>query len=277
MELIDGKAVAASIREELKEEIAAMETKPKLVVVLVGDDAASKVYVGMKERDATEIGMEGSVIRKPANTSQEELERIITQLNRDETVHGILLQLPIPDHLDEARALDLINPDKDVDGLHDVNVGRLHNKKDGLRPCTPSGVMELLRRYDVDTSGKRAVVIGRSNLVGKPVARMLEQANATVTLCHSRTKDLDQVCRGAEILVVAAGRPNMVTADMVSDGAVVIDVGINRVDGKLVGDVDFEQVKLKASKITPVPGGVGPMTRAVLLQNCLKAMRIQNR
>lgn len=275
MELIDGKQTAGEIREDLKEKIAGMETTPKLVVILVGDDPASQVYVGMKEKDAEQVGMDGHVIRKPADTSQKELEDIITDLNEDDSVNGILLQLPIPDHLDESRALDLIDPNKDVDGLHDVNVGRLHNKKDGLRPCTPSGIMELLKRYEVKVEGKNSVVIGRSNLVGKPIARMLEQANATVTVCHSRTKNLEEIAAAADILVVAAGRPEMVTADMVKEGAVVIDVGINRVNGELVGDVAFDEVKQKAALITPVPGGVGPMTRAMLLVNTIKAVKLQ--
>lgn len=274
--IIDGKSIAAKIREELKQEIESFNTKPKLMVILVGEDPASKVYVNMKERDAHEIGMEGSVIRMPAETNQEELERKIKELNNDPTVNGILLQLPIPDHLNEERALDLISPSKDVDGLHDVNVGRLHNKKEGLRPCTPSGCMELLKRYNIPVEGKNAVVIGRSNLVGKPIARMLEQANATVTSCHSRTKDLPGVIGTADILVVAIGRENFVTGDMVKDGVVVLDVGINRnAEGKLVGDVDYTSVEPKASYITPVPGGVGPMTRAMLLVNTVEAYKKQ--
>jgi len=275
MEIIDGKKTAESIRKELKEKIQTMTIKPHLVVILVGDDPASKIYVNMKERDAEEIGMQGTVIRMAGDTTQEKLEETITNLNNDPEVHGILLQLPIPDQLNEERALDLISPEKDVDGLHDINVGRLHNNKEGLRPCTPSGIIELLDRYHVETEGKYAVVIGRSKLVGKPIARMLEQRQATVTVCHSRTQDLATITKQADIIVVAAGRANLLTGDMVSEGVVVIDVGTNKVDGKLVGDVNFDEVSQKASKITPVPGGVGPMTRAMLLVNTLKAMKLQ--
>ena len=275
MELIDGKKVASQIREELHEQIKSMDVIPHLVVILVGNDPASETYVNMKEKDAMEIGMDGTVLREPADISQEDLENLIKELNNDTKINGILVQLPLPDHLDEASALDLISPLKDVDGLHDLNVGRLHNKKPGLRPCTPSGIMELLKRYNVPIEGKRAVVIGRSNLVGKPIARMLEQANATVTVCHSRTKDIGAITLEADIIVVAAGKAGLLTADMVKDGAVVIDVGTNRVDGKLVGDVDFDSVSKKADKITPVPGGVGPMTRAMLLVNTLRAVDLQ--
>ena len=275
MELIDGKKVASQIREELHEQIKSMDVIPHLVVILVGNDPASETYVNMKEKDAMEIGMDGTVLREPADISQEDLENLIKELNNDTKINGILVQLPLPDHLDEASALDLISPLKDVDGLHDLNVGRLHNKKPGLRPCTPSGIMELLKRYNVPIEGKRAVVIGRSNLVGKPIARMLEQANATVTVCHSRTKNIGAITLEADIIVVAAGKAGLLTADMVKDGAVVIDVGTNRVDGKLVGDVDFDSVSKKADKITPVPGGVGPMTRAMLLVNTLRAVDLQ--
>lgn len=276
MELIDGKQVAENIREELKERISKMDTRPHLVVILVGDDPASQIYVNMKEKDAEQIGMRGTVIRKEKNISQEELEKTINDLNKDEQVNGILLQLPIPNHLNEDAAVDLISPIKDVDGLHDLNVGKLHNNKEGLRPCTPSGVIELLDRYNVPIEGKHAVVIGRSNLVGKPVARMLEQRNATVTVCHSRTQNLTKLTKMADIIVVAAGKANLLNGDMVSDDAVVIDVGTNKVDGKLVGDVAFDEVKDKVSKITPVPGGVGPMTRAMLLVNTVKATKMQN-
>lgn len=271
MQVIDGKAVAQQIRTELKEKIEPMVTKPNLQVILVGEDPASQVYVNMKEKDANEIGMRGSVIRMDKETSQNDLEDMISKLNNDNDVHGILLQLPIPDHLDENSALDLISPAKDVDGLHDVNVGKLNNKKPGLQPCTPSGIMELLKRYSIETSGKHAVVIGRSNLVGKPIARMLEQANCTVTVCHSRTQDLPSFTKSADILVVAAGRHNLVNGDMVKHGSVVIDVGIHRVEGGLEGDVNYEEAKEVAGYITPVPGGVGPMTRAMLLVNTVEA------
>jgi methylenetetrahydrofolate dehydrogenase (NADP+) / methenyltetrahydrofolate cyclohydrolase len=272
--VIDGKKISADIKEELKNKISKLPSKPKLMVVLVGDDPASHVYVSMKERDAKQIGMDGAAIKLPEKTTQEELERTIIELNGDPSVHGILLQLPLPKHLDEDRALNLISPEKDVDGLHDINVGKLHNNKPGLRPCTPKGCMELLKKYEIPIEGKHAVVVGRSNLVGKPIARMLEQANATVTVCHSRTKNLHEVIKTADIVVVAIGRLNFVTGDMIKEGAVVIDVGINRKDdGKLAGDVEYDTVFQKASYITPVPGGVGPMTIAMLLSNTLEAYK----
>lgn len=272
MILIDGKRIAKEIRQQLKSDIQDMQIKPHLVVILVGDDPASQVYVRMKERDAKEIGMISTVIRKSADISQKELKELIMSLNEDNTVHGILLQLPIPQHLNPNEMIDLIHPNKDVDGLHDVNVGRLHNGKRGLTPCTPTGCMELLKRYNITISGKRAVVIGRSNLVGRPIARMLEQENATVTICHSKTQNLGEITRMADILVVAIGRPKQITKEMVKKGAVIIDVGINRDEnGKLVGDVDFENVKEMCEYITPVPGGVGPMTRAMLLVNTKNA------
>ncbi len=276
MELISGKEISGQIYEEIKERLAKIEgNKPNLVVILVGDDPASQVYVGMKEKKTKELGMRGQVFRLSAETTQEELHEKIQELNADPDVNGILLQLPLPKHLDAKKAIEHISPDKDVDGLHYVNVGKLHLGEDCFIPCTPYGIIQMLERKEVEIEGKHAVVIGRSNLVGKPIARLLEQRNATVSICHSRTKDLEKFTLDADILVVAVGRPQVIKADQVKEGAVVIDVGINRVDGKLVGDVDFNSVKEKASMITPVPGGVGPMTICMLMYNTVRAYDIQ--
>lgn len=274
---IDGKQVAADIREELKVEIATLDPKPKLVAVLVGDDPASQVYVGMKEKQSNAVGMAGEVIRLPKESTQVEVEALIQKLNDAPTVNGILLQLPLPKGLDAKKAISLISPAKDVDGLNPISIGKLHLGQETFIPCTPFGIMQLFKRYNVDIEGKHAVVIGRSDLVGKPIARLLEQANATVTICHSRTHDLQRYTKSADILVAAVGRPKMITGDMIKDGAVVIDVGINRVDGKLVGDVDYESAKDVASLITPVPGGVGPMTIAMLLSNTVIAYKRMHR
>ncbi len=276
MELISGKEISGQIYEEIKERLAKIEgDKPNLVVILVGDDPASQVYVGMKEKKTKELGMRGQVFRLPAETTQEELHEKIQELNADPDVNGILLQLPLPKHLDAKKAIEHISPDKDVDGLHYVNVGKLHLGEDCFIPCTPYGIIQMLERKGVEIEGKHAVVIGRSNLVGKPIARLLEQRNATVSICHSRTKNLEKFTLDADILVVAVGRPQVIKANQVKEGAVVIDVGINRVDGKLVGDVDFNSVKEKASMITPVPGGVGPMTICMLMYNTVRAYDIQ--
>jgi methylenetetrahydrofolate dehydrogenase (NADP+) / methenyltetrahydrofolate cyclohydrolase len=272
--LIDGKAVAAAVRERVRAEVAEMPIPPGLATILVGDDPASAVYVRMKREDSAEVGIE-SFHREPGgDISQEDLAALIESLNGDERVHGILLQLPLPDHLDQDPLIALIDPAKDVDGLTPINAGRLmQGRKDAIAPCTPAGVMELLREADVQVEGARAVVIGRSILVGKPLAALLLAANATVTHCHSRTRDLASICREADILIAAAGKPGLVTAEMVREGATVIDVGTNRVDGELVGDVEFDSVRERAGAITPVPGGVGPMTRAMLLVNTLAAAR----
>jgi methylenetetrahydrofolate dehydrogenase (NADP+)/methenyltetrahydrofolate cyclohydrolase len=273
-QLIDGKAVAAEVRERVREEVAVLASPPGLATILVGDDPASAVYVRMKREDCAEVGIESFHHEPGRDASQEELVALIESLNADERVHGILLQLPLPDHLDQDPLIRLIDPAKDVDGLTPISAGLLAQGHPGaIAPCTPVGVMELLRHAEVEVEGARAVVIGRSILVGKPLATLLLAANATVTHCHSRTRDLAAICREADILVAAAGQPGLITGEMVKQGAAVIDVGTNRVDGKLVGDVEFEAAGERAGAITPVPGGVGPMTRAMLLVNTLAAAR----
>lgn len=276
--LIDGTKISREIRESLKAEIAAMATPPGLAVVLVGDDPASATYVGMKEKACHAIGLRSEVIRLPAETSQEELMALIDKLNNDPLVNGILVQLPLPRHLDQMAVFGAVKAEKDVDGFHPVNVGlmNLGLQDEALMPCTPAGVMELLRAIDYDVHGKHAVVVGRSNVVGKPMAAMLLHAGATVTVTHRHTADLGYHTRQADVLVVAVGKVDLITADMIKPGAVVIDVGTNKVGKKLVGDVDFAGAQEVASYITPVPGGVGPMTIAVLLQNTVKAAKAQN-
>lgn len=272
--LIDGRAVAKAWKENAAARAQAMIAQgvtPHLAVVLVGENPASQVYVRNKENACIKAGVRSTVIRLSADCAQQTLEDTVRQLNEDASVDGVLVQLPLPKGLDEEAVLRLIDPDKDVDGFHAVNVGRLASGQPGFVPCTPLGVMKLLEAYDIDPCGKRAVVIGRSNIVGKPMAMLLLAANATVTVCHSRTQNLAEIAREADILVAAVGRPRFVTADMVKPGAAVIDVGINRVDGQLVGDVDFDAVSEKAGLITPVPGGVGQMTIAMLLSNTLDA------
>lgn len=274
--LIDGNAIAAEMRAEMRNEVAEMSAsgfQPGLAVILVGEDAASQVYVRNKEKDCEEIGIRSIKSALSAETGQDEIMAVISRLNDDPAVHGILCQLPLPGHIDEKAVLNAIDPDKDVDGFHPVNVGRLSIGEPGFVSCTPGGIMELLRRSGVDPDGKEAVIVGRSNIVGKPAAMLLMRANATVTVCHSRTKDLPGHCRRADILIVAIGRPRFVTADMVKEGAVVIDVGMNRTENGLAGDVDFQAVAEKASQITPVPGGVGPMTRAMLMRNTVDAAK----
>ena len=273
---IDGKLISAQIREELKAECAAFTAAhgyaPGLAVVIVGEDPASQVYVRNKKKGCEEVGYYSEVHELPAATTQEELNALVDQLNANDRIHGILVQLPLPKHLDETEVLLRIRPDKDVDAFHPYNVGKIMIGDYDFLPCTPAGVMALLERSGVEISGKRCVVIGRSNIVGKPMAMLLLHANGTVTVCHSRTKDLAAVCREADILVVAIGRADFVGADMVKPGAVVIDVGMNRrADGKLTGDVDYAAVEPIASAITPVPGGVGPMTITMLLKNTLTA------
>ena len=273
-EIIDGKKVAAAINERTAAEAArltALGVRPGLAVVLVGDDPVSATYVRMKERDATALGFTSFDHRLPADTAQADLEALVDRLNADPDVHGILVQLPLPKHLDPEPVIRRIAVEKDVDGFGVPNLGLLVRGLPGLRSCTPAGCMELLRAYDVPIEGRRAVVIGRSTMVGKPMALLLLEANATVTICHSRTVDLPAVCREADILVAAVGRPEMVRGDWIKPGAVVIDVGTSRVDERLVGDVAFDEAAEVASKITPVPGGVGPMTRAMLLWNTVLA------
>ena len=272
--LIDGRTVAKEYKEKLALRAQALVESgvtPHLAVVLVGENPASQVYVRNKENACIKAGIRSTVIRLEESCTQAALEETVEKLNADQSVHGILVQLPLPRHLDEARVLRLIDPDKDVDGFHAMKSGRLMNGQKGFVPCTPLGVMELLRAYDIPVEGRHAVVIGRSNIVGKPQAMLLLHANATVTVCHSRTQNLAEITRQADILVAAVGRAGFVTADMVKPGAAVIDVGINRVDGKIVGDVDFEAVSEVAGYLTPVPGGVGQMTIAMLLANTLDA------
>jgi len=278
--ILDGKATAASIRAALREQIEQDREKagraPCLAVILVGEDPASQVYVRNKEKACSDAGIETASYRKPASIPQKELEAFIAKLNADPGIDGILLQLPLPEGLDARPCIDAISPEKDVDGLTAVNQGRVAMNEPGLRPCTPAGILALLDHYGISVSGKKAVVIGRSNLVGRPVSLMLgsRDYNATVTMCHSRTPDLPAVCREADIIVAAVGRPRFVTADMVKPGAVIIDVGINRTEGgKLCGDVDYEKVYPLASSITPVPGGIGPMTISQLLTNTVRAWR----
>jgi len=277
--VIDGKQVAQQVRSELRAEIeewmAAGGRQPGLATILVGDDPASAVYVANKQRGSAEVGIEGFAHELPASSTQEEVEALLHELNGDPRVSGILLQLPTPSHIDGTHLTTLIDPAKDVDGLTPVSAGLLAKGLPGLRPCTPAGVMELLRRYDVGLTGAEAVVVGRSDLVGKPVAALLLAEHATVTICHSRTRALDEVCRRADVLVAAVGRAEMVQGDWVKPGATVIDVGINRTDSGLVGDVEFESASQRAALITPVPGGVGPMTIAMLLRNTLLAARAQ--
>jgi methylenetetrahydrofolate dehydrogenase (NADP+) / methenyltetrahydrofolate cyclohydrolase len=275
--IIDGRAVAARVRQEVGRGVAELAVTPGLATVLVGDDPASAVYVRMKREDCAEVGIESFHHDVPGDVQPRELAALLEELNADKRVHGILLQLPLPDHLNQDEFIQLIDPIKDVDGLTSANAGLLmQDREEAMVACTPAGVMELLREADVELEGARAVVIGRSILVGKPLAQLLLAANATVTHCHSRTRDLPAVCREADVLIAAVGSPGLVTGEMVREGAVVIDVGTNRTDDGLVGDVDFESVRERARAITPVPGGVGPMTRAMLLVNTLRAARLQS-
>ena len=274
--VIYGSEIAKEVKANLKEKVAQLANAgkrlPKLVVILVGDNPASLSYVTGKEKACKEVGMDSDLIKLPAETTQTELEALIQQLNEDDNVDGILVQLPLPKHLDEDAILEKIDPSKDVDGFHPVNVGKMMLNKDTFLPCTPKGITVMLDKMGLtDLSGKEAVVIGRSNIVGKPMGQLLLNRNATVTYVHSRTKDIESVCRRADVLVVAIGRPRFVTKEWVKEGAAIIDVGINRVDGKLCGDVDFDDVVDHVSYITPVPKGVGPMTIAMLMENTLEA------
>ena len=277
--IIDGKELAKNIRLKLKEEVVELkkaDINPKLAVVMVGDDKASKIYVKNKSKACQEIGIDYEEYLLPANTKMDELLELIEKLNNDETIHGILVQSPLPVRLDANEAFRKISPKKDVDGFNPINVGKLSLNQDCFVSCTPFGIIKMLETYNIPIEGANAVVIGRSNIVGKPLAKCLLNKNATVTICHSKTKNLKEITSKADILVAAIGKPKFVTEDMVKEGAAVIDVGINRMDdGKLVGDTDFENIKEKASYITPVPGGVGPMTIAMLMNNIVKAARLQ--
>lgn len=280
-ERIDGKAVAAAVRQEVAQEVLRLKEEkglqPGIAVVIVGDDPASRIYVNNKKKACSEVGIYSEEYALPASTTQEELTDLIHQLNENPAIHGILVQSPLPKGLDEKAVVENIDPKKDVDAFHALNVGKIMIGDFEFLPCTPAGVIELLDRYGVSIEGKRCVVIGRSNIVGKPMAMLLLHRNGTVTICHSRTKNLAEICREADILVAAVGKAKFVTKDMVKPGAVVIDVGMNRNEnGKLCGDVDFDEVEPLASYITPVPGGVGPMTIAMLMKNVVSAAKIQN-
>ena len=279
-QIISGKEVALKVRESIKAEVSELFDKtgkrPGLAVIIVGEDPASQVYVRNKAKGCEEVGFHSEVYRLAENTQMDELLALIEKLNKDENIHGILCQLPLPKHLDETAVILAIDPDKDVDAFHPVNTGKIMIGNYSFLPCTPAGVMELIASTGVDISGKECVVVGRSNIVGKPQAMLLLQQNGTVTICHSRTKNLAETTKRADILVVAVGRANFITGDMVKEGAIVVDVGINRgEDGKLVGDVHFDSCEKVASYITPVPGGVGPMTITMLLKNTLTAAKQQ--
>lgn len=281
MQIIDGKAVSAAVRDRIKNEVADLKKEGKetgLAVIIVGNDPASKVYVNNKKKGCEQVGMNSYEYALPEETTTEELLKLINELNGDNRVDGILCQLPLPRHIDEKTVINSIAPEKDVDAFHPVNTGHIMIGDHSFLPCTPAGIIEMLKYYDIQISGKECVVIGRSNIVGKPMAMLLLQNSGTVTVCHSKTENLAEVCRRADILVAAVGKANFVTSDMVKDGAVVIDVGMNRnAEGKLCGDVDFENVKDRCSFITPVPGGVGPMTITMLLNNTLTASKNHNK
>ncbi len=276
-QLIDGKKISQEIKDELKETVAQLKAQGRegaLAVIQVGNDPASSVYVRNKKRACEYIGIRSESYELPEQTSEEELLALIEKLNQDPKINGILCQLPVPAHMDEDKIIRAIAPEKDVDGFHAQNVGALVIGQQGFVSCTPAGIIQLLKRSGVEIEGKNCVIVGRSNIVGKPMALLMLRENATVTVCHSKTKDLPEICKQADILIVAIGRPKMITADYVREGAVVIDVGIHRQeDGKLCGDVDFAQVEPIAGAITPVPGGVGPMTIAMLMNNCVEAMK----
>ena len=281
MQIIDGKKVSAQVKESVRQETLRLKEEysitPGLAVVIVGDDPASRVYVNNKKKACELVGFKSEEYALPAETTQEELLELVNRLNNKKDINGILVQLPVPKHIDDKAIIEAINPIKDVDAFHTVNVGKIMLGEYDFLPCTPAGIMEMLHSYDISVSGKNCVVIGRSNIVGKPMAMLLLHENGTVTVCHSKTKNLAEVCSQADILVAAVGKPKFVTADMVKNGAVVIDVGMDRDEnGKLCGDVDFENVKDKCSYITPVPGGVGPMTIATLMKNTIKACKLQN-
>lgn len=280
MRLIDGKFISSEIKNEVKREVEDIKNKgvePCLAVILVGDNSASKVYVNNKKKACEYVGIKSLSYELPQETSQEQLLELIHELNESKNVNGILVQLPLPKHIDEKSIIMAISHKKDVDCFHPLNVGEVSTGGEGFKPCTPAGIIELIKRSGYEISGKNCVVIGRSNIVGKPAAMLLLAENGTVTICHSKTKNLDEICKQADIIVVATGKINTLTANMIKKGVIIIDVGMNRNnEGKLCGDVDFENCKEIASAITPVPGGVGPMTIAMLMKNCVTAARIQN-
>jgi methylenetetrahydrofolate dehydrogenase (NADP+) / methenyltetrahydrofolate cyclohydrolase len=276
LQTITGKEVSKNIREELQIEIDELKEKgitPGLTVIIVGDNPASRTYVKSKDKACKSLGMKSTVHNLKEDVSEKELLDLIGEINNDETIHGILVQLPLPNHIDEKKVIEKISPDKDVDGFHPINAGKLLVGEDTFIPCTPHGIIKLLESKNIDIKGKRAVVLGRSNIVGKPISLLLLDKNATVTICHSKTENLKEITKEADILVAAIGKANFVKEDMVKDGATVIDVGINRVDGKLVGDVDFDSVNKLNGYITPVPGGVGPMTITMLIYNTVIAAK----
>ncbi|OGO82728.1 MAG: bifunctional methylenetetrahydrofolate dehydrogenase/methenyltetrahydrofolate cyclohydrolase [Clostridiales bacterium GWD2_32_19] len=277
MILIDGKLLASEIKEKLKVEVSELKQKnihPKLAVILVGDDFASKKYVNNKKIACEYVGIEQELIELGSDIIEEELIKVIEKLNNDESVHGILVQLPLPKHIDSYKIISIINPNKDVDGFHPENVGKLSIGCEGLISCTPNGIMRLLEKYNIDVWGKNCVVIGKSNIVGKPITMLLLKENATVTVCHIETRDISSITRQADVIIVAAGKLGLITSDMIKPGVVIIDVGINRnEDNEICGDVDFDGCKNKASYLTPVPGGVGPMTIAMLMENCVKVAK----
>lgn len=273
MYLIDGKEIAKKNRSEVKEEVKALKKKPHLLVIWVGNDLASQSYVTSKEKACKNVGIETTTLHLDEDTSQRELIQIIQEANQNSNIHAILVQMPLPNHMDERKVIDAIDPKKDVDGLHQVNQGKLMLNMPGIIPATPKGIMKLIDAYNVDLTGKNAIVIGRSMLVGKPIAILMLQRNATVTIAHSKTKNLSELTKQMDVIVSAVGKPKLITVDMVKEGAIVIDVGINRVLGTIVGDVDYLSVADKTSRITPVPGGVGPMTIACLLENVVECYR----
>ncbi|UOQ47487.1 bifunctional methylenetetrahydrofolate dehydrogenase/methenyltetrahydrofolate cyclohydrolase FolD [Gracilibacillus caseinilyticus] len=279
-EVIFGSELAKSLRDEMKEEVTGLREKnivPGLTVVLIGDDPASRSYVKGKQKASDYVGVDSDLIELPTDTTQEQLLNLIDELNHKDTVHGILVQLPLPAHIDEQVIIEAISPEKDVDGFHPISIGRMMTGKDTFFPCTPYGIIQMMKSKDISLEGKHAVIIGRSNIVGKPVGQLLLSENATVTYCHSRTKDMEAYIAQADILIVAVGKAHFINGDHIKDGAIVIDVGVNRVeDGSLTGDVDFDSAKEKASYITPVPKGVGPMTITMLMHNTIKSAKKAN-
>ncbi len=276
MTILDGRKLSAKIKNELKDEVKILNQKgitPTLAVILVGEDEASKTYVGMKKKACEEVGIKSLVYKLDESVSENELLELIDKINNDSSIHALLIQLPLPKHIDTSKVLQAVNPKKDVDGFHPCNMGKLVEGLDTFAPCTPLGVMELFREYGIEVYGKDVCVVGASNIVGKPMWALLVNEMATVDICHIATRDLASHTKRADIVIVGVGKPNLIRADMVKDGVVVVDIGINKVDGKIVGDVDFENVSKKASYITPVPGGVGPMTIAMLLKNTIKAAK----
>ena len=277
MKVLDGKKVSLHIREEITKEINKLNIRPKMVDIQIGENAASDIYIAGKEKAANQVGMDFECIRYSADTDEDEIIKKIKELNNDKSVNGIFIQSPVPNGFDEIKLMNTVIPEKDVDGLTYLNAGMLLNNKESMISCTPNGIMQILKFYKIDVESKNVVIVGRSNLVGKPLMNLFINANATVTLCHSKTKNLDKITKKADILVAAVGKKHFITRDMVKRNSVIIDVGINRVDGKVYGDVDYDGVKDKVKAITPVPGGVGPMTITMLLYNVLKAYKIQNK